>query len=391
MAAALDADLVIAGAGPAGLSLAAALSGAPLRLLLFERAKLSEIAEPRFDGREIALTQASMRSLRELGAWHRIKPSDISPLTRARVLNGESEFALYFSNRRRGEALGALVPNAAIRRALFDVVSEQANCTIITDQAVISLQSGEKSIAALVSGGRCFAAHLAIAADTRFSPLRQSQGISAHMIDFGRSMLVCRMTHAIPHQGIATEWFDRGQTVAMLPLQDGMSSFVLTLPARQVEMLLEMSPEAFAAEAQRRTLGKWGAMSLASTRHAYPLVAVYADRFVAPRFAVVGDAAVGMHPVTAHGYNFGLASAMTLAGELHRSAREGGDIGRLPGLLRYQRMHRRATWPLFLATNAIARLYSDERFLPRIARSAGLRLMRAAIPLRRAVEARLSG
>lgn len=384
-----DADLLIAGAGPAGLSLAAALADAPLRILLVERAKLGDIAEPRFDGREIALTQASMRRLRKLGAWRRIDAAEIFPLKRARVLNGQSPFALHFDSRREGEALGALVTNAAIRRALFEVVSGQDNCTILTEHAVVALRAGQDSIAAELSDGQCFRVRLAVAADTRFSPLRQSQGISARMVDFGRTMLVCRMAHTTPHDGVATEWFGRGQTVAMLPLGEGVSSYVLTLPSRDIDALMELSPEAFALDAQRRTQGRWGGMNLASTRHAYPLVAVYADHFTAPRFAVVGDAAVGMHPVTAHGYNFGLAGAVRLAREIAVAAR-GGDIGAPAGLKRYERGHRLATWPLFAATNALAKLYTDERILPRLARGAGVRLMAAAVPVRRVIEARLS-
>lgn len=390
MSESLDADLVIVGAGPAGLSLAAALADARLKILLIERSAHAVLSEPPFDGREIALTHASMRRLRELGALERIDAEDISPLKRARVLNGDSALALHFDNSRAGEALGALVPNVAIRRALFDVVRDQANCTILPDCTVTRVQPKPGFAEVSATGELRVSARLAVAADTRFSALRQSQGISARMVDFGRSMLVCRVSHEKPHEHVATEWFGRGQTVAMLPLKEGVSSFVLTLPSREINALTELSPQAFAQEAEQRTKGRWGAMTLASSRHAYPLVAVYAGRFVGPRFALVGDAAVGMHPVTAHGYNFGLAGAFTLAREIRQSLARGGDIGEPAGLRRYERAHRRATWPMFTATNLIAKLYSDTRPLARIARPAGLRLMRAAAPLRRLVEAQLS-
>jgi ubiquinone biosynthesis UbiH/UbiF/VisC/COQ6 family hydroxylase len=390
MNATVNADVIIAGAGPAGLSLAAALADAPLRIMLIERLKLGALSEPKFDGREIALTHTSVTRLRSLGAWDRVPASQIFPLKRARVLNGQSSFALSFDSRREGEALGTLVPNAAIRRALFDIVGEQRNCDVITNRAVTSLRAQEGFIEVLATGSTRLRARLAVAADTRFSSLRQSQGISAQMIDFGRSMLVCRMSHTRPHDAVATEWFGHGQTVAMLPLQEGMSSYILTLPAREISALMEMTPASFARDAERRTQARWGQMRLASTRHAYPLVAVYADRFVAQRFALMGDAAVGMHPITAHGYNFGLAGAVTLAREVMRAAGFGGDVGGLDGLLRYERSHRHATWPLFTATNALAKLYTDERALPRLARAAGLRLMQAVSPMRHAVEAQLS-
>ncbi len=386
----LDADLIIAGAGPAGLSLAATLSDAPLRILIVERTPLCDLAKPKFDGREIALTHASVRRLKSLRVWDRIAACDIAPLERARVLNGQSPFALQFKNPHTNETLGALVSNAAIRRALFEVVAAQDNCTILADHAVVSLDAGKNHVVAAVSGDLRVKAKLAVAADTRFSPLRQAQGISARLIDFGRTMLVCRLWHSTPHDGVATEWFGHGQTIAMLPLQEGVSSYVLTLPSHEIEPLVELSPEAFAADAMKRTQGRWGRMELASTRHAYPLVAVYADRFFSARFALVGDAAVGMHPVTAHGYNFGLSGACRLATELRRSATRGGDIGRVDGLRRYERTHRRATWPLFAATNVLAKLYSDERAPMRLARGAGLRLMQAASPARHMLEARLT-
>lgn len=386
----LDADLIIAGAGPAGLSLAAALANATIQIIVVERGKLGDLAEPRFDGREIALTNESVRQLRRLGAWEHIDQSEVAPLKRARVLNGHSAFALGFENPRADETLGTLVANSAIRQALFQVVREQRNCTLLTECTVTRATAGRDIVELSASDERRLRAKLAVAADTRFSPLRQGQGIAARMEDFGRSMLVCRMRHAIPHGGVATEWFGHGQTIAMLPLAEGMSSYVLTLPAHQTADLMAKSEEAFALDAERRTEGRWGAMSLGSARHAYPLVAVYSDRFVAPRFAVVGDAAVGMHPVTAHGYNFGLTGAVTLAAELSTAAARGEDIGAQAGLERYERKHRRATLPLYLATNAIARLYSDERRIALFARRLGLRLMQAATPIRYAVEARLS-
>jgi ubiquinone biosynthesis UbiH/UbiF/VisC/COQ6 family hydroxylase len=383
-------DLVIVGAGPAGLSLAAALGDAAVRVALVERTPAAELAAPPYDGREIALTQASIRHLQRLGVWERLSAADIAPFERARVFNGGSPHTLNFSNIRRGEALGAFVPNAAIRKALFEVVQQQANATLLDGQSVAAIRTAADPVQISLASGESLEARLAIGADTRFSPLRRSQGISARMFDFGKSMLVCRLEHERPHDQTATEWFGHGQTIAMLPLNGSTSSYILTLPPRELEPLLDMDPDGFAEDAFRRTAGRWGTMKLASTRHAYPLVAVYANRFVARRFALVGDAAVGMHPVTAHGYNFGLRGAVALANEIRRSASERGDVGHSSGLLRYEALHRRATLPLFEATNAIARLYTDDHALPRLARAAGLRLMNAAAPIRHAVEAILS-
>jgi ubiquinone biosynthesis UbiH/UbiF/VisC/COQ6 family hydroxylase len=209
------------------------------------------------------------------------------------------------------------------------------------------------------------------------------------MRDFGKSMLVARVGHEKPHDGIATEWFGRGQTVAMLPLRGDVSSIVLTLSAREIADLMEMAPEAFSADVTRRTDARWGALTLAGTRHAYPLVTTYAMRFVGTRFALIGDAAVGMHPVTAHGFNFGLAGAQRLAEQVRAALARRRDIADPGGLLRYEMAHRRATFPLYAATNTIASLYTDDRAPARALRGAVLRLGAALSPVRRLVTAQL--
>ncbi|MCC7427290.1 MAG: 5-demethoxyubiquinol-8 5-hydroxylase UbiM [Alphaproteobacteria bacterium] len=388
----MDADLIIVGAGPSGLALAAALSGAPIRIRLVERAPEQALIRPGYDGREIALTPRSVAMLKRIGAWKRFAAEEVAPLQAARVLNGGAPFVLDFQNtRERGAPLGQLVPNAAIRRALYETVRAQDNVEFLCGRAVASVQVAAEAATVTLADGTKMGAALVAAADTRFSTLRREQGIPARMYDFGKSMLVCRMRHEAPHGGIATEWFGHGQTIAMLPLNGAVSSLVLTLPGHAIAPLMAMEPARFAAEMTRRTESRWGALALDGERHVYPLVAVYAERFTATRFALAGDAAVGMHPVTAHGFNFGLLGAETLAREALRAWREAGDIGAREGLARYERAHRRATLPLFLGTNAIATLYTAEHPAARLARNAGLLAMKAALPVRRAVEAWLTG
>lgn len=386
-----DYDLIIVGAGPAGLSLAARLAGAPLRIALIDKSPAASLSDPAYDGREIALTRASIERLRTLGAWQRLGDDEVAPLARAEVLDGASPYVLQFTDRRDREALGALVSNAALRRALFYCVQAQDNCDLFAESTAHIAGIDHKGASVRLQDDRTLAGKLIVAADTRFSALRQNQGIGARMVDFGRTMLVCRVRHTQAHNNIATEWFDRGQTIAMLPLLDKQSSFVLTLDALEMAEIKAFGAENFAREVERRTQRRWGEIKLTSERFYYPLVAVYADRFVAPRFALLGDAAVGMHPVTAHGFNFGLQGAFTLGREILAANRRGRDIGANLGLSRYERDHRRATLPLFAATNAIAKLYADERIIARWARGAGLRLMNATPGARRLVEASLSG
>ena len=136
------------------------------------------------------------------------------------------------------------------------------------------------------------------------------------MTDFGRSMLVCRMSHAQSHRDTAYEIFDIGQTLALLPLAGDCSSIVITLPTPEIEVLLALDATDFTNTMEQRLKYKFGAMALVSGHFDYPLVAVYADRLITNRFALVGDDAVGMRPATAHGFNLGLLGAETLANQI---------------------------------------------------------------------------
>jgi ubiquinone biosynthesis UbiH/UbiF/VisC/COQ6 family hydroxylase len=386
-------DVAVIGAGPAGLAFARALSGAGLRIALVERAPEAALAAPAYDGREIALTHRSVGLLRALGAWDRIPAAEVAPLREARVLNGESGFALRFAPEdamgQGPDRLGQLVPNHRIRRALFEATAGLPDVTLLAGTRVVGSEVGPRGARLRLEGGGGgpeLHARLLVAADTRLSETRRRHGIGAFVRDFGQAMLVCRVAHERPHRGIATEWFGHGQTIAMLPLNGDLSSAVITLPAPAIERLRTLEPGAFGVEVARRYgHRRLGAMRLVGTRHAYPLVATYAHRFVAPRLALVGDAAVGMHPVTAHGFNLGLRGAHTLATEIRAALARGGDVADPAALRRYEAGHRLATGPLFAATNAIAGLYTDERLPARALRHAVLRLGAALPPVRRLV------
>jgi ubiquinone biosynthesis UbiH/UbiF/VisC/COQ6 family hydroxylase len=210
------------------------------------------------------------------------------------------------------------------------------------------------------------------------------------MHDFGRVVIVCRMKHEKPHHGIAYECFHYERTLAVLPLGGNKSSIVVTLPTNMSEALMAMSKAAFNEDIRKRFNNRLGKMELIGRRFPYPLVAVHANRFATTRFALIGDAAVGMHPVTAHGFNLGLRGQNTLAKNIRSAQERNIDIGSPAVLENYQSTHRRVTRPLYLGTNALVKLYTSDGPRAKIARMAMLRLGNNLRPIKRTLMTQLT-
>ncbi len=384
-------DIIIIGAGPAGLSFARSLADTELRIAIIEKQSREQLAEPEFDGRDIALTHLSVRILKELGIWARFEVEERPPIKRARVLNGTSTYSLNFDGDKDPDgALGFIVSNHVIRRSLFDEVQTFDNIDIHTDLSVTAVSTSDYRATITLSNGEEMEARLIVAADSRFSDTRRMVGIPASMYDFGRVCIVSRMQHEKPHDSIAFECFHYGQTLAVLPLTGNCSSIVVTAPMDQRDSIMGMTDDEFSADIQRRFDARYGDMTLVSERFAYPLVGVHASSFCARRFALIGDAAVGMHPVTAHGYNLGLSGQEILAKEIISAAASQKDIGATSLLERYQRRHRRTTGPMFHGTNGIVKFFTDDRRPARLARAIALRLANRIPLIKRVIQNKLT-
>lgn len=382
----LNFDIVIVGAGPAGLCFAQAVAGCGLRIAILERQPESMLADPAFDGREIALTHHSAHIMQALGLWQRIDNKAISLLRDAQVLNGPSLYAMQIEHdANKTASLGYLVANHLIRKAAYEAVKASPDITLLTASDITAISTDNDGAYISLANGTKVQAQLLVAADSRFSETRRAMGIPATMHDFGKTMMVCVMEHSTPHHHVAWEWFDYGQTLALLPMNGTQSSVVITLPAADIQRLMSLNEAEFNQEIALRFKHRLGSMQLASTRHAYPLVTAYASQLVAKRFALIGDAAVGMHPVTAHGFNFGLFGINLLADEIKTAKSRGSNIAASALLERYQRKHRFKTRPLFLATHAIAKLYGNDTIPARLIRAASLRLGNRISPFKRAV------
>lgn len=390
-------DVAIIGGGSAGLALAATLARSGLDARVVERRDEAALAEPADDGREIALTRHSVALLDGLGAWARVPAATVSPMRAARVLNGPAPTVLRLDPRPGGigrngpddGTFGRFVPNAVLRRALFRTAREAG--AIVT--------AGTELASLTVAGGRCHLAltdataldaRVAVAADGRLSPTRRAAGIGAAVSRFGQRVVVCRMRHERPHDGISTAWFDYGRILSILPLNGKRCSAVLSLPDAEAAALLALDEPDFSARVTALFRRRLGAMHRDDTPHSAPVVTTYAERFHAPRLALLGDAAVGMHPVTAHGFNLGLTGADLLGRALVGARRADRDIGGEATLGGFARAYRRATWLPYQATTAIVRFYGAGNLPARLLRHAGLAIADALPPIRSAVAARLA-
>lgn len=384
-------DIIIIGAGPAGLSFARSLASSKLNILIVEKASLESLREPVFDGREIALTHLSVKLLQTLDAWRHIPDEFIAPIKHARVLNGKSDYTLNFdSSQASVEALGFLVPNYQIRKALFTTVESQENITLLTGVSVSDVRTGNQEASVSLSSGEQLTASLLVAADSRFSDTRRKIGIPADIHDFSRTAIVCRMQHEYSNHNTALECFHYGRTLAVLPMKGNMCSIVITVSSDMADQILGMGEAQFAGEVQMRLKNRLGNMKLIGERYPYPLVGVHANRFVARRFALIGDAAVGMHPVTAHGFNLGIRGAHCLADKINSALDKGRDFATSAVLEKYQANHMKVTRPLYLGTNSIVGLYTNESVPAKLLRNVTLRLANNFPPIKQLITNKLT-
>ena len=357
----MDYDIVVIGGGPAGLSFACSMTSLDLNVLLVEKSTLESISKPKPDGREIALTHHSRKILIKLGVWTLIDKAEVSLLKEAKVFDGDSVPLLNFDAKKSAiEALGYLVPNYLIRAALYEKASQAENVTILNELTVDGVSTSSLGAEVSLSNGKTIRSKLVVAADSRFSEIRRKMGIPSVMKDFSKVMITTRMSHEKAHNHIALEYFNYGHTLALLPLNGNVSSVVLTVPADRLDEMLKLDEKKFNKITSDGFRGKLGQMKQIGDRHSYPLVGVYAHKFSATRFALIGDAAVGMHPVTAHGFNLGLRGQDLLAMSVIKAHNSGLDIGADAVLKEFERKQINLSRLMYFGTNGIVSLFTND-------------------------------
>ena len=390
-----DADVIIAGAGMAGATLALALASGGLRPLLVDPQPFEAQLAPTFDGRSSAIAYSSFRQWRAIGAGEALAP-DAQRIEQILVTDGRTPGAaarrplpafLRFdsseiSGRIEGEPLGYLIENRQIRAALAKAVTEK-QIPVIAPMAAKNLEVAAGGARLILADGRALSAPLAVSAEGRGSVLRKAAGIGDIGWSYGQSGVVATVRLERPHEGVAHEYFLPSGPFAILPLTDNRASLVWTESTARGEALRNASPEAFHAHLMRRFGDFLGAVSIEGPTFVYPLSLSLAERMVARRLALIGDAAHGVHPIAGQGLNLGLKDAAALAEVLVEAVRNGEDIGAEAVLERYARWRRFDTVTNALAFDAFVRVFSNDNPLMRVVRGAGLAVVNQIAPARR--------
>jgi 2-octaprenyl-6-methoxyphenol hydroxylase len=392
--AALSTDVVIVGGGLVGLTLAAALGGAGLRVAVIDRERPAVAAADPFDGRGSAIAWGSARVLRAIGLWPHLA-AHAQPINDIRVSDGDSLLFLHYDHRAAGigadgqpAPLGYIIENRYTRRALYGALAEVPEVTLLAPAEVTRLERGAGRVAAHLADGRVVRAALAVACDGRDSPQRQAAGIGVVRWSYRQTGIVCSIAHERPHHGVAHERFLPAGPFAVLPLPDApdgthLSSIVWTERAELVPAMLALSDGEFSDEIARRFGDSLGAIRVAGPRWAYPLGLIHAERYVAHRLALAGDAAHGIHPIAGQGLNLGLRDVAALAECIVDAARLGLDIGGADTLARYERWRRVDNLLLAGVTDVLNRLFSNDLAPLRLVRDLGLGAVERLPPVKR--------
>ena len=384
-------DIVIIGGGLAGLSFACSMSDSNQKILLVEKRSKQQLSNPKPDGREIALTQLSKSILNKVGAWDLISPENICPLKEAKVFNGESSSSLDFTPpKSSSDLLGYLIPNYLICKALYEQVTQANDIDMLTDVNVDNIirKAGRATLS--LSNGEHIDTKLVIAADSRFSDMRRKMGIPALMKDFSKVMILTQMSHEKSHNNTALECFHYGRTLAVLPVVGNASSIVMTVASDKVDDVLSMSEEEFNQDIEHAFKGTFGKMQQQGERYAYPLISTYSQTFISQNFALIGDAAVGMHPVTAHGANLALRGQDILANTLKHALKNNEDIGSLNVLKRYESKQIHITRLMYFGTNGVVALFTNDAPVVKHIRKAVLSFAQHFPPVKHLINRQLS-
>ena len=389
---------MIAGGGTVGLATAALLATGRwadrLRVQVLEPRALRRWQADETDLRVYALSRASQRLLDRLGIWQPLAAARACAYRRMLVWEGESPAgpgSLELDCADIGEPdLGHIVEDSLLRTRLADALGRAPNAELTIGAQIEAVEVRERAVTARFADGGAVEGNLLVAADGSDSTVRRLLELPTIARSYEQTALVAHVTSARPHEATARQRFLPGGPLAFLPLVDGRSSIVWSLPSSEAERLRAVPDHEFLAELERASGGVLGVLGPASARAAFPLKALHAPRYCSARVALVGDAAHTVHPLAGQGMNLGLLDAAELAFAIEDALDAGEDLGDLKVLRRYERRRKGDNVTMLLALDALNRLF---RLPPWAAplRLMGVAAVAAAPPAKRLLMRRALG
>ncbi len=379
-------DLVIGGAGFAGLALAIALRqglGEGFAVTVVDPALATA---PSKDPRASAIAAAARRLFEAIGVWDAVA-ADAQPILDMVITDSKLDdavrptFLTFGGDVEDGEPFAHMVEN----RHLIDALVDKAKAIGVDLRAdtVSGFAQAANAIDVQLAGGEMISTRLLVGADGARSKIREQAGIASHGWNYDQSAIVTTVAHEREHNGRAEEHFLPAGPFAILPLTGKRSSIVWTETAREAERIVALSDADFHAELEKRFGLHLGDLQVIGPRRAFPLGLFTARSFIADRLALIGDAAHIIHPIAGQGLNMGLRDVAALAEAVADAARLGLDIGGADVLERYQRWRRFDTMTMGVATDGLNRLFSNSSDVLRLVRDLGLGVVERIPALKR--------
>lgn len=382
--------ILIAGGGLNGPALALALADAGLSVTVVDARPARVRAEAGFDGRAYALALASKRLLTAIGIWPAVaaKAQPILKIVTSdgRPGQGAAPFFLTFDHAEIDEgAMGFMLEDRYLYAAFLAAMQAHPNVTLISGDTVTDQQIVPGGVQVTLASGGQLTGRVLVGCDGRGSGTAARAGIRRQGHGYGQTALVTAIRHERDHQGTAQQFFMPSGPLAILPLPGGHHSSIVWSEATDRGTAIQaLDDDAYLAALHPRFGDFLGRIELAGDRFTYPLSLSLAERFVAPRIALVGDAAHGVHPIAGQGLNLGLRDVGALAEVLITALRRGEDLGAIDVLERYQTWRRFDSTLLALGMDGVNRLFSNDNPALRGLRDIGMGVVGALPGLRRA-------
>ena len=373
-------QVLIVGAGMAGLTLAAALADQPVSVLVIDPQppKGPEHWPDTVDPRVSALTHASENMLRRVGAWDAMAAQGVAPVAHMDVWDGDGTGNIQFHAREAGaEHLGHIVENRVTTHALFERVQAASNVEFRPLGLEKILEAEPGGWRAVLSDGTEVAPTLLIGADGARSRVRDQLGFRCRTWAYGQSAIVTTVTTERPHDHTARQRFLDTGPLAFLPLQSSAatghrSSIVWSVDDDELDALMSLSDDAFCAQLGQAFEHRLGQVLHADPRFSFPLIQNHAVDYVQPGVALIGDAAHTIHPLAGQGINLGLLDAAVLAEEIQRALSLDLPLADFTLLRRYQRRRKPHNLLLMSTMEGFKRLFGMDIPPLRVARNAGM-------------------